>query len=190
MSSAKRDETAGSSPEEDSQPVGKGRPTPSRRAAQAANARPIVGSRDKALRKEQRAALAASRERARLGMMAGEERYLGPRDKGPQRRFVRDYVDARWNAGELLIPIMVIFLIVALLPGWFQAYGVFFVWAFLAVAVIDAYILTIFLKRRLVTAFGEENLQPGYRWYAAMRALQFRMLRMPKPQVKRGQFPS
>ncbi len=190
MSSAKRDETAGSAPEENSQPVGKGRPTPSRRAAQAANARPIVGSHDKALRKEQRAAHAASRDRARAGMMAGDERYLTARDKGPQRRFVRDYVDARWNAGELLIPVMVAFLVVALLPGWFQVYGVFFVWAFLGVAVIDAYILTFLLKRKLEAKFGEQNVQPGFRWYGAMRALQFRMLRMPKPQVKRGQYPS
>ncbi|MCU1443346.1 MAG: Membrane protein, partial [Cryobacterium sp.] len=28
------------------------------------------------------------------------------------------------------------------------------------------------------------------RWYAAMRALQLRVMRLPKPQVKRGQFPS
>ena len=33
-------------------------------------------------------------------------------------------------------------------------------------------------------------LLPGLRWYAAMRALQLRPLRLPKPQVKRGQFPN
>ncbi|MGO3147566.1 MAG: DUF3043 domain-containing protein [Leucobacter sp.] len=190
MSSAKSDQTAGSAEEETSGASGKGRPTPSRREAQAANARPIVGSRDKSLRKQQRQTQNEARDRARAGMMAGDERFLTARDKGPQRRFVRDYVDARWNAGELLIPIMVLFLIVALFPGWIQVYGVFFVWAFLLIAILDAVLLTFLLKRKLAAKFGEDNVQPGYRWYGAMRALQFRMLRMPKPQVKRGQYPS
>lgn len=190
MCAAKRDETPEPTPEDETRTQGKGRPTPSRRAAQAANARPIVGSKDKALRKEQRQALAAQRERQRLGAMAGDERYLTVRDRGPQRRFVRDYVDARWNAGELLIPIMVLFLIVAMIPGWIQVYGVFFVWAFLGLAILDAYILGFKLKKKLAEKFGEDRVQPGFRWYGAMRALQFRMLRMPKPQVKRGQFPS
>lgn len=190
MSAAKRDETTEPTPADAAAQVGKGRPTPSRKAAQAANARPIVGSQDKELRKQQRQAQAEARGRARMGMMAGEERYLTVRDKGPQRRYVRDYVDARWSAGELLIPVMLVFLIVALFPGWIQVYGVYFVWAFLLLAVIDAIFLGIRLKKKLSEKFGEDNVQPGFRWYAAMRALQFRMLRMPKPQVKRGEFPS
>ena len=32
--------------------------------------------------------------------------------------------------------------------------------------------------------------EKGLGWYAAMRALQMRFMRLPKPQVKRGQFPS
>ena len=189
MSAGKRDDTAGSPQEETAEVQGKGRPTPSRRNAQAANARPIVGSHDKEQRKQQRQAQNEARDRARAGMMAGDERFLTQRDRGPQRRFVRDYVDARWNAGELLIPVMVIFLIVALFPGWVQVYGVFFVWAFLFVAVVDAFILTFILKKKLAEKFGEENVQPGFKWYGAMRAMQFRMLRMPKPQVRRREFP-
>lgn len=189
MSAGKRDETADAANGAAEEAQGKGRPTPSRRQAQAANARPIVGSQDKEQRKQQRAALTESRERARAGMMAGDERYLTQRDRGPQRRFVRDYVDARWSAGELLIPVMVVFLIVALFPGWVQVYGVFFVWAFLFIAIVDAFVLTFTLKKKLTEKFGEGNVQPGFKWYGAMRAMQFRMLRMPKPQVKRRQFP-
>lgn len=190
MSAAKRDDTGGSAPEQSTDVQGKGRATPSRRAAQAAKARPIVGSRDKALRREQKAAQAELRNRARVGMMAGDERYLTARDKGPQRRYVRDFVDARWNVGELLIPVMVVFLVLALFPGWLQVYGIYAVWAFLFGAIIDAYILTVQLRKRLAAKFGEDNVQPGYKWYAAMRALQFRVLRMPKPQAKRGQYPA
>ncbi len=190
MSAAKRDDTAGSGHEDAAEELqGKGRPTPSRKVAQAANARPIVGSQDKELRKQQRQQQNEARERARAGMMAGEERYLTQRDRGPQRRFVRDYVDARWSAGELLIPVMVIFLVVAMFPGWVQVYGVFFVWAFLLFAIVDAFALTFILKKKLTEKFGEGDVQPGFKWYGAMRAMQFRMLRMPKPQVKRREFP-
>lgn len=170
-------------------PVGKGRPTPTRKQAEARNARPIVGSRDKALRKEQRQQQIEARERARVGMMQGEERYLGPRDRGPQRRFVRDYVDARWSIGELLIPMMLVVLVMTFFPGVMQVVSLIVIWTFVALAVIDAVILGFVLKRKLAAKFGADRVQSGFRWYAAMRAFQFRPLRVPKPQVKRGAYP-
>ncbi|WP_244301025.1 DUF3043 domain-containing protein [Leucobacter insecticola] len=176
---------------EGSSPVlsGKGRPTPSRKQAEAMNARPIVGSRDKAAIKEQRRQQATARERARLGMMEGDERYLTPRDKGPQRRFVRDYVDARWNIGEMLIPMMLVVLVMTFIPGIIQVISLGVIWAFVLLAVLDAFFLGVRMKKILGNKFGEDKVQPGFRWYAAMRAFQFRPLRMPKPQTKRGNFP-
>jgi hypothetical protein len=170
-------------------PQGKGRPTPSRKEAQAAKAQPIVGSRDKAARKAQRQKEGEARERARQGMMQGDERFLGPRDKGPQRRYVRDYVDARFSLGEFLIPAMLVVLLMTFLPAQFQMYSLVAIWAYLGISIFDAVVIGIRLKQKLSKKFGEQNVQPGYRWYAAMRAFQFRMLRMPKPQVKRFQFP-
>lgn len=169
--------------------VGKGRPTPSRKEAQAAKARPIVGSKDKAAVKAQRLKENEARERARLGMMQGDERYLTVRDKGPQRRYVRDYVDARFSIGEFLIPAMLIVLLMTFLPAEWQIYSMLGIWGYLGLSVIDAILLGSTLKRKLSAKFGAENVQKGYRWYAAMRAFQFRMLRMPKPQVKRLNFP-
>ena len=49
---------------------------------------------------ERRADMTERRER----MMAGEEAYLLPRDKGPVRRYVRDVVDARRNVLGLFMP--------------------------------------------------------------------------------------
>ncbi|MCB1274211.1 MAG: DUF3043 domain-containing protein [Leucobacter sp.] len=169
--------------------IGKGRPTPSRKAAQAANARPLVGRKDKAGIKAERQRQAEARERARIGMMAGEERYLTARDRGPQRRYVRDYVDARISVGEFTIPLMVIVLLMTFLPGEAQVVSIMAIWAFLLVAVIDAVVMTIRLRKKLAEKFGADHLQPGFRWYASMRAFQFRMLRVPKPQVKRLEFP-
>lgn len=169
--------------------VGKGRPTPTRKSAQAANAQPLIGSRDKAARKAQRQKEMEARERARTGMMQGDERYLVARDKGPQRRFVRDYVDARFSLGEFLIPAMLVVLLMTFLPASLQVYSLAVIWGYLGISVIDAVILGIRLKKRLEEKFGVGEVQPGFRWYAAMRAFQFRMLRVPKPQVKRFQFP-
>ncbi|UOQ60996.1 DUF3043 domain-containing protein [Leucobacter rhizosphaerae] len=186
----KKDAAAPADTSDDSTLVGKGRPTPSRKQAEAANARPIVGSKDKSVIKEQRRQQATSRERARLGMMEGDERYLTARDKGPQRRFVRDYVDARWNVGEMLIPMMLVVLVMTFIPGIIQVISLIVIWAFVGLAVLDAVFVGLRLKRILADKFGEDRVQPGFRWYAAMRMFQFRPLRMPKPQVKRGNRPS
>lgn len=183
--------TGSASGEEETQEtaVGKGRPTPSRKEAQAAKAQPLVGSRDKVARQAQKKKYAESRERARVGMMQGDERYLSVRDKGPQRRYVRDYVDARLSMGEFLIPAMLIVLLMTFLPAEWQVYSMLAIWTYLGLSVIDAVLLGLTLKRKLAAKFGEDKVQSGFRWYAAMRAFQFRMLRMPKPQVKRLQFP-
>ncbi|WP_427868980.1 DUF3043 domain-containing protein [Leucobacter luti] len=175
---------------EASSTVGKGRPTPSRKQAEAANVRPIVGSKDKTVQKELRKQQADARERARIGMMEGDERYLTARDKGPQRRYVREYVDARWNIGEMLIPMMLVVLVMTFIPGIIQVVSLFVIWGFVALAVLDAVFLGMRLKKRLAERFGADKVQPGFRWYAAMRAFQFRPLRVPKPQNKRGSFPA
>lgn len=180
----------GEAPADEAPSPGKGRPTPTRKEAQAAKAQPLVGNRDKAAMKAQRAKQSGAREQARIGMMRGDERYLGPRDRGPQRRYVRDYVDARFSIGEWLIPFMIIVLLAMFLPGPIQVILVMVVWGFVLLAVVDAILLGFRLKGRLAEKFGADRVQPGFRWYAAMRAFQFRMLRMPKPQVKRFQFPA
>lgn len=166
--------------------LGKGRPTPTRKEREAANMRPLV-SND---RKEARARLAQARERARIGMAAGEERYLTARDKGPQRKWIRDYVDARFSVGEVLIPVMFVVILLTFMSIEMQYVGIIVLWVFFLAAIIDGVILGWLVTKKLGKKFGVENLQRGNRWYAAMRAMQLRLMRLPKPQVKRGQFPS
>lgn len=173
--------------------TGKGRPTPSRREREAANRRPLVPADRKAARVADRDRVRTERDRQQAGLAAGDERYLPVRDKGPQKRYARDYVDARWSVGEFLVPVVVILLLVTFLPFGSSArnsiseYVLILVWAFFVVTVIDALIMGGRLARRLRAKFGEA--EKGVRWYASMRAIQLRPLRMPKPQVKRGQFP-
>lgn len=171
--------------------TGKGRSTPTRREREAANKRPLVPTDRREASKQARAKAAETRERARIGMANGEDRYLPTRDKGPQRKFVRDHVDARWSVGEFLIPIMFLVIIVTFVPDpYIQTYSIFALWGFFLLAVADVVILGFILKRKLGAKFGEGRVDRGYRWYAAMRALQLRPLRLPKPQVKRGNYPS
>ena len=46
----------------------------------------------------------------RQAMVTGDDAHLPARDKGPERRFIRDHIDARWNIGEFMLPVMLIVL--------------------------------------------------------------------------------
>ena len=169
----------------------KGRPTPTRKQRESQNVRPLVSNDRKAAAKEARAKLAVQREKARVGLAAGDEKYLPQRDRGPQRKWIRDYVDARFSVGEVLIPLMFVIIFLTLIDNQtVQFVGIIALWTFFALAVADAFLLGWLIKRKLGKKFGPENVQKGSRWYGAMRGMQLRVLRLPKPQVKRGQYPA
>ena len=169
---------------------GKGQPTPSRRQQEAANKRPLVPDDRKLAAKQQRAKSAEARDKARIGMAAGDDKYLPSRERGPQKRFARDYIDARFNVGEFMIPVMFLVILLTFFPDpMVQTYGILALWAFFLVAIVDSIILGFILTKKIEAKFGADRAEK-VRWYAAMRALQLRAMRLPKPQVKRGQYPS
>lgn len=175
----------------DSVSSSKGRATPTRKEREAANLRPLVSSDRKAGNKANRAKMAESREKARIGMANGEEKYLPMKDRGVQRRYIRDHFDARWSVGELIIPVMFIIIILNFIKDVsIQSAAFIGLLGFFAIAVIDSVVAGIIVKRKLADKFGSDKLQSGNAWYGAMRAFQFRRLRLPKPQVKRGQYPA
>ena len=51
-------------------------------------------------------------------------------------------------------------------------------------------VLGFLVTRKIGEKFGKSKVERGLKWYAAMRALQLRVMRLPKPQVKRGHYPS
>src|SRR5690606_35600416 len=95
--------------------AGKGRPTPTRAEREAARRRPLVADTKEA-RAAAKAQLREQRDRAQAGMAAGEDKYLPARDKGPQRRWVRDYVDAGWHLSEWVMALMVVVILISLIP--------------------------------------------------------------------------
>ncbi|WP_395243193.1 DUF3043 domain-containing protein [Agromyces sp. MMS24-K17] len=169
--------------------AGKGAPTPTRAQQEAARKRPLVPDDRKEASRQAKAKAAEQRARMQARLAAGEEKYLPLRDRGPQKKFVRDYVDARFSIGEVLIPVMFLVIILTLIPSaQIQAISIVLLWAFFIVAVIDVVILGQVLTRKLRARYGDKAEK--VRWYAAMRALQLRVLRLPKPQVKRRQYPT
>lgn len=174
-------------------PAGKGHATPTRKEREAANKRPLVSADRKAARKAQAARNAAERAKVRAGMEAGDEKYLPLRDKGPQRRYVRDFVDARWTAGEFMVPAMIPVVIVSLFPNFndaaFQLSILVAIYGLFLLAILDGLIIGRQVFKRLEAKYGAGNVEKGVKWYAAMRAFQFRPLRLPKIAVKRGEFP-
>lgn len=170
-------------PVDPSRPQGKGRPTPKRKEAEAANRRPLVVDR-KSMNAEQKAKARAERARIREAMLRGEERYLPARDKGPERRFLRDAVDRRWNIGEVLLPIMLLFLVITFLP---PLRGIAFigVYGLILFGIVDSWLLWRRTKKAFVETFGEEPAR-GSAMYVVMRAFQMRNSRIPRPGVERG----
>jgi hypothetical protein len=167
----------------------KGHRTPTRKEQEEARKRPLVPTDRRLAAKQSRSQVQAARERARIGMAAGEEKYLPARDKGPQKRYVRDYIDARFSLGEALLPL----LLVTILSYFFETIAPFVligVWAVIIVLIIEGIVVGMLVTRRLGAKFGKDKVERGVRWYAFMRMIQMRVLRLPKPQVKRGQFPS
>lgn len=165
---------------------GKGRPTPTRKEREAANLKPIVGGPVTAeTRKADRAKIQAERLKAREGMMRGDDRYLGPRDKGPQRRLARDVVDSKlFTIGELLIPSMIVVILLGGASTTIAVVANLSLWILLMAMIVDSLLLARKAKRLISKKYGAP--ERGTSWYVFMRALQLRPMRLPKAQVKRG----
>jgi hypothetical protein len=168
----------------------KGRPTPKRSQAQSQRrsvANTSMSRKDaaKRQREERRAAL----ERQRQALASGDERYLPARDKGPVRRFARDFVDSRFNIAEFFLPMAVFILVLSMVRVASLQNIALLLWLVVIVLIVlDSFVTGFRLKKQLGERFPDENKR-GAVAYALMRSLQMRRLRLPKPQVKRGERP-
>lgn len=171
--------------------AGKGRPTPKRKVSQQANKRPLVPADRRAAYKANRAKQREARARTNQAMLTGDERYLPARDRGPVRRYVRSVVDARWNLAEFFLPASLLIVLVVLFAGdrpVFALVAIVSIYVFVLAAVVDTFIMSRSVKRRVLAKFGE--VPRGTLMYAAMRAFQMRRTRLPRPTVKRGERPA
>ncbi|MGY4650353.1 hypothetical protein ACVWWN_004149 [Mycobacterium sp. URHB0021] len=184
----------------------KGRPTPKRSeatrkrgpvapapmtAAEARRRRKEIGGPklSRAERKTERLARRADTSERRERMMAGEDAYLLPRDKGPLRRYVRDIVDSRRNLLGLFMPaaLGLIFIMLAVPSVQLQRLLSPAMLVLVLIMVIDGFIVGRKVNRWVDEKFPD-NTESSWKlgFYAASRASQLRRMRAPRPQVNRG----
>lgn len=180
-------------------PGAKNRPTPKRRQAEAANKRPLVVKDRKKATQVDKDRAREIRARQREALVTGDDAHLPLRDKGPQKRFVRDVVDARWNLGEWYLVLAMVAVALVILPGplgvpaaqliQLQLWSTLVLWGTVLLCGVDAYLLSRVIKKSMRARFGDDVVTKGNVSYGVLRSFQIRRWRLPKPQVKRGDKP-
>jgi Protein of unknown function (DUF3043) len=167
--------------------AGKGRPTPKRSEAERRRRQPYTAPKD---RKE---ASRVSRDRQRTdrtrrteAVRRGEEWALPARDRGPVKALARDYVDSKRRISEYyMYGLLVLLVLLFIRTPIVQTIVPLVVLGAVLVMALEG----IFIGRRVKSLAAERlpgQSTRGLALYSAMRALQIRRLRMPKPRVKPG----
>jgi hypothetical protein len=177
---------------------GKGRPTPKRAAAEASRYRTVTGATTsgrgaapapgRKLTPQEKDQARQDRGKQMRAMRRGEEWALGPRDRGPAKKLVRDYVDAHRRPMEFYMYALIL-LVIALFAGRSNSsvsnYMQLFLLAIVAVIIVDALLLRRSIQKAVADRLPDESTR-GLTLYAVMRALQLRRFRTPAPAVKPG----
>lgn len=172
---------------------GKGRPTPTRKEAEAANRRPLVPKDRKAAKREARARRDAEFQREQLAMKTGDEAQLPYAHKGPVRRWARDYIDARFNIasyffGLALAVLLLVFL--QILNPDIAVIAMVILYGVMLIMLIDSFIASGKMKKKAVEKFGDDRVPRGIRWQMFGRTFYPRRWRRPIPMVDRGEWPA
>ncbi|EWS82913.1 DUF3043 domain-containing protein [Brachybacterium phenoliresistens] len=191
--SSQKPETPESTPAP--RPGSKGRPTRTRREAEAARRRPLVVTDRKEARRRDRERASAQRAKSQQALMTGDEANMPAQHRGPERRLVRDLVDSRRNIAEYFFPIALVFMVIALVVPLIRidlytvmSTGMIIVlWGGILLCVVDGFILRRRLRAALTERYG--SVGQGLVGYGIMRAMQIRRWRLPRAQIKHGDAP-
>lgn len=174
----------------------KGQATRSRKEAEAARKNSLKIPKDK---KRARAAMRTremdARIQTRKALYTLDEKHLPVRDRGPVKKFIRQFTDARLSLAELFMPITFISVILTMafpvdsansdqVIGMFNLFFLFLMFAL----VVDIGSFAFLLKRNLKKQFEKSELK-GAMFYGISRSLTLRAMRLPKPNVKIGGAP-
>lgn len=144
----------------------------------------------KAMKQRERDQAARERRRVNERMMAGDEKYLMARDKGPERRFVRDWVDSHRYLMNLFLPMTLIVIILMIIgvknPQVANLASIVMMVIFL-IMIGEGIWLARKLNRQVRERFPETTQGKfGIGIYAFTRATMIRRLRTPAPQKQPG----
>jgi hypothetical protein len=165
----------------------KGRPTPKRKEAQASvKVSSLAPASSKAEKKRAKEATRIARIAQRAAYLRGDESALPARDRGPEKRFVRNFVDSRRSIGEYFLPVIGFVLVLSLVPiNAFAVAGIAIMYSVLLVSIVDGFFLSRKIKGEVTKRFPDKSTK-GLGLYGWMRSTQMRRMRAPKPQVKPG----
>ncbi len=119
----------------------------------------------------------------------GDPRHLPPRDQGPVRAFIREYLDSRRSISEFFLYAALLLMIAMIVTLQYPTAAVIVIvamYTLFGVIIIENIVMTRRLKREIIAKFGENAMIRGTLMYAISRNTQIRRLRLPKPQVKVG----
>jgi hypothetical protein len=157
----------------------KDRPTPTRKEAEAARRQRV----------RQQMTNRQSRQVAARQARADRMRTLAQRDQSPEKALMRDYIDARLNLGEFLLPSVVVILAITLLGSYFPNIAILTTLAmylFILAVFVDGFLMWRGFKR--VLAERQPNAPTrGLLMYGMTRSTQIRRFRLPPPRIKRGE---
>jgi hypothetical protein len=162
----------------------KGKPTPKRKDAEAKlKISPLSPTASKDAKRALKEQSRVRRLEARAAYMRGEESALPYRDKGPARRFVRNYIDERRSISEyfLVLIMLVLFLTIIPIPA-VQLAAVALMYSSMIFMTVNGIFLSKKLKKLVAEKYPEESTK-GIGMYGWMRSTQLRRLRAPAPQV-------
>jgi hypothetical protein len=157
----------------------KDRPTPSRREAEAARRQRFTQT----LTKKQSRAMAGREARAE------RMRATNIREGAPEKVLMRDYIDARFNLGEFLLPSVVVILAVTVLGQYVplvSQLATAVMYLFILAVLFDGFLMWRGFKRVLAARLPKASPK-GLLMYGMTRGTQIRRFRMPAPRIKRGQ---
>ncbi len=138
--------------------------------------------------KRERTARDDLRRKQQAALRTGDEKHLPARERGPVRRFLRDYVDRRWNVAEFMLPMLVLILVLSYIGQPWSLGLVTFLWTFTIIGVVlDTFLLLRGMKRELAARNFDADETNGARFYTVLRSTQLRRFRLPRAQVKRGE---
>lgn len=163
----------------ESAPTGKkDRPTPTRKEAEAAR------------RQRMNTTLSKKQSRAAASRQSRSERMktISAREAVPEKVLMRDYIDARFNLGEFLLPSVVVILAVTLLGSYWPAVtliATLAMYLFIIAVFVDGYLMWRGFKKVLAKRLPKASPK-GLLMYGMTRSTQIRRFRSPAPRIKRG----
>lgn len=145
----------------------------------------------KAYKAKERDANRSRQREVQKAMDAGDERYLLARDQGPERRFVRDWIDSRRFINNAVLPVALALLVIMFIGTWAPTMAnimSLFAMGLMVIFFIEGVVTGRRVNQAVRAKFPETTAAGiGLGFYAYSRMTQPRKWRSPKPRVEIGE---